>query len=188
MRNVDKLVIVDLEATCWSQEPGKDRSQLPRRDESEIIEIGICTLDLNTLEIEDSDGIIVKPYTSTVSEFCTQLTSLTQEDVDKGIPLPDACQILRKKYDSKNRVWASYGQYDKNMFERECTNKHINYPFGGIHINIKGIVETIYSESLGMARALDKMGIKLEGRHHRGVDDSFNIAKIYAAILRKMRS
>ena len=188
MRNVDKLIVCDLECTCWQQEAGKDRSQLPRLEESEIIEIGICTLDLNSLKIEDSDGIIVKPYTSTVSEFCTELTSLTQDDVDKGIPLPDACQILRKKYDSKNRVWASYGQYDKNMFEKECTNKHINYPFGGLHINIKAVVETIYGESLGMARALDKMKIELEGRHHRGISDAWNIAKIYAEILRKCRS
>jgi inhibitor of KinA sporulation pathway (predicted exonuclease) len=187
MRKVDKLVIIDIECTCWSQEPGKDRSQLPRREESEIIEVGVCTLDLKTLEPEDVDGIIVIPVTSTVSDFCTELTTLTQADVDRGIPLMDACQILRKKYDSKNRVWASYGQYDKNMFEKECLNKHINYPFGGLHINIKGVVETIYGESLGMARALDKMKIELEGRHHRGISDAWNIGRMYAAILCKMR-
>jgi len=189
MRNVDKLIVCDLECTCWQQELGKDRSQLPRLEESEIIEVGVCTLDLNTLKIEDGDGIIVKPVTSTISEFCTELTSLTPEFVDlHGISFGEACQILRQKYDSKNRVWASYGQYDKNMFDRECNNKHVNYPFGGLHINIKAVVETIYGQSLGMARALEKMNIPLEGRHHRGVDDSLNIAAIYAAILLKCRS
>ena len=74
------------------------------------------------------------------------------------------------------------------MFERECKNKFINYPFGGLHINIKGVVETIYGESLGMARALEKMKIVMEGRHHRGVSDAWNIAKIYCQILLKCRS
>jgi len=40
----------------------------------------------------------------------------------------------------------------------------------------------------GMDQALKKFGITLEGTHHRGIDDAFNIAKIYAAHLRKIRS
>ena len=40
----DKLLIVDLEATCWRGRPPKGMRQ-------EIIEIGIVALDLNTKEI-----------------------------------------------------------------------------------------------------------------------------------------
>ena len=189
MRNVDKLVIVDIEATCWDNENGSpDRTMLPRRDESEIIEVGVCTLDLKTLEIGDIDGIIVKPANSTVSDFCTKLTTLTQADVDKGISFDAACQILRKKYNSKNRTWASYGQYDANIFKRECDSKKVNYPFGNFHINIKAVVETIYGETLGMSEALDAMMIVLEGTHHRGVDDAKNIARIYAQFLKNVRT
>ena len=55
---------------------------------------------------------MVKPERSRVSEFCTKLTTLTQKDVDKGMPFSEACDVLKKVYSSKNRVWASYGAYD----------------------------------------------------------------------------
>lgn len=186
MRKLDRLLIVDVEATCWEQE-GLDKSMLPRRDESEIIEIGICTLDLQTGEIADADGIIVKPITSTVSDYCTKLTTLTQTDVDAGISFGEACKILRKKYDSKNRTWASYGQYDANIFQRECSRKNVTYPFGSFHINIKAVVESILGKTMGMAETLAKLGLILDGTHHRGVDDAKNIAKIYKVILNGVR-
>jgi len=34
-----------------------------------------------------------------------------------------------------------------------------------------------------MAEALNKLGIELEGVHHRGLDDAKNIARIYQKIL-----
>ena len=184
MRNLDKMVIVDVEATCWDN---NGMSQLPRREDSEIIEIGVCTLDLKTLAIEDADGIIVKPVNTEVSEFCTQLTTLTQDDVDKGISFEDACKILRKKYDSKNRPWASYGKYDDNIFQRECLKKNVKYPFGSFHINIKAVIETIFGQTMGMAEALKLMDLDLDGTHHRGVDDAKNTAKIYSVILTNFR-
>jgi len=39
----------------------------------------------------------------------------------------------------------------------------------------------------GMPEALRFIGENLEGTHHRGSDDSRNIAKIYAFMLKKMR-
>ena len=184
MRNLDKMLVVDVEATCWNND---GKSMLPRREDSEIIEIGVCTIDLKTLEISPGEGIIVKPVDTEVSEFCTQLTTLTQADVDKGISFEDACNILRKKYNSKNRLWSSYGKYDDNIFQRECAKKNVKYPFGSFHINIKGIIESVYGRTLGMAEALEKMGIVLDGVHHRGCDDAYNTAKIYAWFLASVR-
>ncbi len=41
------------------------------------------------------------------------------------------------------------------------------------------------NRQMGMARALTTLGHKLEGTHHRGVDDAINIAKIAHTLLRK---
>lgn len=180
MRNMDKLVVIDVEATCWENNP-------PPNVDSEIIEIGVCTIDLKTLEIGESSSIIIKPVKTTVSEFCTSLTTLTQADVDKGISLEEACKKLRKNYDTKNRIWASYGQYDANIFKRDCDSKNIQYPFGNFHLNIKGIIETVYGQSLGLGELYNKLPWKFEGTHHRGIDDAKNIAKVYVYYLRKMR-
>lgn len=189
MRKVDKLVVIDVEATCWKDD-SLPPSMLPRRDDSEIIEVGVCTLTLSmpTLVVGDVRSIIVKPEKTEVSAFCTELTGITQEQVDKGISFAEACRILRKDYDVKNRSWASYGKYDDNIFTRECTRKNVSYPFGKFHINIKAVVETILGQTLGMDAALKAFNLTLDGRHHSGVDDAKNIAKLYATILQRCRS
>ena len=68
----NKIIIIDLEATCWEGIP-------PKGEVSEIIEIGICLLDTLTGEITDNRGILVKPTHSKISPFCTQLTTITPE-------------------------------------------------------------------------------------------------------------
>nr|MDQ2829840.1 DNA polymerase III [Chloroflexota bacterium] len=38
-RKLDQVVVIDVESTCWEGAP-------PVGEESEIIEIGVCTLDV----------------------------------------------------------------------------------------------------------------------------------------------
>lgn len=60
------LNIIDIEATCWAAQP------LPGQV-SEIIEIGLCVLNLRTLERVERRSIRVRPERSEVSVFCTEL-------------------------------------------------------------------------------------------------------------------
>ena len=177
VRRLDKIIVIDVEATCW-----EDKRKT--REESEIIEIGICLLDVKTGEITDNRGIIVKPESSEVSEFCTELTTLTQEMVNNGISFRYACDVLMKEYQSRERTWVSYGQYDWFQFRKECEKKDVPYPFSSCHINIKNLFALMnrLKKEKGMAKALRICDIPLEGTHHRGKDDAYNIAKI----LRKM--
>jgi len=173
-----KILVIDIEATCWKR-------KIPRGQKNEIIEIGICVLDTSTHERIVSDSLIVKPVSSEVSAFCTALTTLTQADVDKGTSLKEACKILQTRYLSKERTWASYGAYDRKQFEKECQNKAIDYPFSQEHINVKQLfANTLHlKKPTGMAGALKQLDIPLEGVHHRGVDDAWNIAEILAWLL-----
>ena len=46
-------------------------------------------------------------------------------------------------------------------------------------IDVKAEFEYFYkTKAGGMAGMLNKLGMKLEGRHHSGIDDTRNIAKI----------
>jgi inhibitor of KinA sporulation pathway (predicted exonuclease) len=177
-RKLDQILVIDVEATCWPSAP-------PEGQESEIIEIGICPLDVMTGERLDKRSILVKPENSKVSEFCSQLTSLTQKQVDKGLSFRKACALLEREYGSKKRVWASYGDYDRSLFVRQCEARDVDYPFGASHINVKslfGIMHCLPYE-IGMARALAMLGMELEGRHHRGEDDAWNIALLLSHLL-----
>ena len=175
----DKILVVDIEATCWE---GRN----PPGQENDIIEVGVCLLDVNTGEITGNRGILVLPERSQISKFCTQLTSITPGLIeDEGIYFDDACDILEREYDSKDLVWASYGDYDRNQFQRQCSDMRVAYPFGPSHINVK----TMFAEkrgmkrAAGMATALEMLNLPLEGTHHRGVDDAKNIAKILRWVL-----
>jgi inhibitor of KinA sporulation pathway (predicted exonuclease) len=190
---VNKLNVIDLEATCWDNNP-------PEGMTAEIIEIGIVVVDLQPeiLEgnkhsipvIESKRSILVKPQHSTVSEFCTGLTTITQDMLDdEGIPYADALQILRSEYDSRNRVWASWGDYDRMQFMRNCDLYKLNTPFGRRHFSVKtmfGMFEAL-SREVGVEAALKHIGKEFEGTAHRGHDDAENIAKLYIHLIHNYR-
>ncbi len=176
----DKLVVVDIEATCWKNNP-------PLGEQNEIIEIGVCLLNLQTLERSDKRSILVKPSRSKVSKFCTELTSLTQEQVDTGITYAEACEILQNEFDAPNRLWGSWGDYDRKMFVQQCDSFFVPYPFSDKHVNLKALFteKLALKKQVGMAGAIKMTGLPLEGTHHRGDDDAWNIARLTAYVLEK---
>lgn len=173
----DKIIVIDIESTCWKENNSKEVN--------EIIEIGICPIETKSGKVLEPKSIIVKPTYSTVSEFCTSLTTLTQEDVDNGVSFSDACSILANEYETKRYVWASYGFYDRNQFEIQCERENVQYPFSYSHINVKILFALVNSlrGQVGMTGALKILNIPLKGTHHRGGDDAQNIAQILSRIL-----
>ena len=135
----------------------------------------------------EKESILVKPEHSKVSQFCTELTTLTQAQVEQGITFTEAVLILKKKYLSKERIWASYGDYDRWQFERQRQSRNISYPFGSRHINVKNLLAIIHvlPQEVGMAQAFELLNIPLEGTHHRGGDDAWNIAGTLAKLILK---
>lgn len=180
-RKLDKIIVVDLESACWRGTP-------PPGQMNEIIEIGIVTIETKSLSIIDKDSYIIKPKFSKISDFCTQLTSITQEMVDQGQDFEDICSKISIKYNTKSRIWASYGEYDKNHLKNICNFFDVKYPFSDMHWNIKTMASIFYGfPEMGLDKLLNKLNIKMEGRHHRGSDDAYNIAKILIDILSKGR-
>lgn len=177
-QKIDKILVIDIEATCWEGSP-------PPQQENEIIEIGICVIDMTKKQPISKDSILVQPEKSTVSDFCTNLTTLTQTQVDQGVSFANACKMLRDQYNSTQHIWASYGAYDKNQFTKQCENRQIKYPFNPRHINVKTLFALVHTlpQEVGMASALDLINLPLEGTHHRGMDDAWNIAQILCRLL-----
>ncbi len=158
--------------------------------ESEIIEIGLCLLEVASGRRQGKRSLLVRPQRSTVSAFCTQLTSLTQEQVNGGISFAAACSLLQQEYASNECIWVSYGDYDRLQFERQCHTQQVSYPFGPTHVNIKALfaVFEALSREVGMAEALRRLHLPLEGVHHRAADDAWNIAGLFGELLSRYRS
>jgi inhibitor of KinA sporulation pathway (predicted exonuclease) len=178
------VLVIDVESTCW-EEPEK-----PGRDEiSEIIEVGIAVVDTKNVKLIENDTILIRPQRSRISKFCTKLTTLTQAQVDRGITFQEAMKKLRKDFDSSNRTFVSWGDYDRKMFERNSKDYNTPYPFGPRHLNLKNCFTLLHGleREPGMDTALDFLGLKLDGTHHRGIDDARNIARIFLHTLEKFR-
>lgn len=187
---LDKVIVVDIEATCWEPKPTTNSKEYT----SEIIEIGLCMVNLVNQRVElfgreQKRSILVKPRYSKVSKFCTELTTLTQEQVDTGVSFEHACRVIEEEYKAKDYTWVSYGDYDRKQFQDECRSKGVNYPFSQRHINIKNVFALMYQldKEVGMPTALEKLGLPLDGTHHRGVDDAMNIAKIVHKVFQKRK-
>lgn len=171
------LNVVDVEATCWKGRP-------PSGQRNEIIEIGLCVIDVARRERVAKRQIMVRPQASVVSEFCTELTGHTQADVDRGVSFAEACAILAREYDSGVRPWASWGDYDRRQFDSQARAAAVAYPFGNVHTNAKKVFGAARNmKGPGMARALALAGLPLQGRHHNGADDAWNIGALVLGML-----
>ena len=180
---LDQIIVIDIESTCWSGGPPEDQ-------EPEIIEVGVCVLDIKTGERLARHSILVTPERSQVSPFCTNLTSLTQADLDeRGVSFGRACAILRRRFGTSTRPWASYGDFDRRQFEKQCRERQIDYPFSQSHINVKSLFALAHGlpREVGLLRAMDALDLPLEGTHHRGVDDAWNTGLILSRLLFQCR-
>ncbi|WP_019634328.1 3'-5' exonuclease [Actinomadura atramentaria] len=179
---MDDLLInvIDVEATCWD-------GPVPPGQHNEIIEIGLCVVDPAARRRVGRHRVLVRPDRSEVSAFCTELTGLTPAEVATGVSFREACALLEREHRSGSRLWASWGDYDRKQFEAQCGRAGVPYPFEARHVNAKAVhaASRGLRRRLGMAAALRGSGMELEGRHHSGVDDAWNIAKLVLELVER---
>lgn len=165
-------LVVDLEATC------DDRGAVPR-DESETIEIGAVLVDPVSLEPLEEFQTFVRPVVHPrLTAFCTELTTITQDDVD-GAPLFSAAAAELSAF-GRDSVFCSWGAYDRVQLGRDAQRCGIAHPLPGRHLNLKELFARAAGDrkSVGNGRALGRVGLERTGTHHRGIDDARNIARL----------
>ncbi len=176
-----RFIILDLEATCT------DNRNI--YFDNEVIEIGAVKIE--NKQVIDEFQSFVRPVVNTeLTEFCKNLTSINQSDVDNAEIFPNVLDIfLNWCYDgitNKNDVlFCSWGFYDRHQLEKDCERYKINSNFISNHISLKHQFHyvdkkhTISTKGMSMTKALRILNIPLDGIHHRGIDDAKNIAKIF---------
>ena len=92
-------LVIYLEATC-------DADRRLSKYEMEIIEIGAVLVDTETLIPVDELGTFVKPVRHPVlTPFCTELTTITQADVDHAPLFPEALAKVRRLIDGRDALF-----------------------------------------------------------------------------------
>ena len=183
MKNIImRKIIFDLEATCWKDER--------RALETETIEIGAVMLDQNGA-IESEFDCFVRPVVHPqLSDFCRNLTSIVQSDVDGAQTFAHAFArfVAWAQSGGESLILVSWGEFDPRQLQLDCARAGVDYPAAfACHVNIKiRFAEARKIKPVGMARALKMLGIPLAGTHHRGIDDARNIAAIAQTMLAQL--
>jgi inhibitor of KinA sporulation pathway (predicted exonuclease) len=172
-------LIIDLEATCTND------GSFPRT-EMEIIEIGAVLQDAVNFEVVSEFQTFVRPVRHPVlTEFCTQLTSITQPDLADAPTFPEAlAAMIRWRSGFAASLFCSWGDYDRKQFLQDCNYHHVGYPFHEGHLNLKTEFSTAMNlrRRLGVGQALQYLKMTFAGTPHRGLDDARNIARIVRKI------
>jgi inhibitor of KinA sporulation pathway (predicted exonuclease) len=180
LENYDYFLVIDLEATCC------DKKTI-QRHEMEIIEIGAVMVDAKNLTAVSEFQTFIKPLRNPIlTQFCQQLTSITQAEVDRAETYPNAIAHFKQwQFQYSNFIFGSWGDYDRKQFEQDSKFHKIPYPIASEHINLKHLftVNQNLKKRSGMAQALELVGLNLMGTHHRGIDDARNIARLLPYIL-----
>lgn len=172
------VVVIDLEATCWKGEQ--------TIEQMEVIEFGCVLADVDG-NIYDQFETFVRPVErAELTDFCTELTSIRQADVDIA---PVYCQAV-ELVDAwlwelpKSAIWASWGNYDRRqlLVEKDrhgCAPSFMRFP----HVNAKKLWrKTTGHIPCGLLSALAYHKMDFEGRHHRGISDAQNITRLLPKI------
>lgn len=171
------IASIDLELTCWEAEEGPGNFS----EEMEVIEIGIHLLRADDYShVKDFQYFVRPTQRPELSEFCTKLTGITQEDVDSAGPLNEVLPKLFEELPSpKKLIFASWGS-DTPALEREYLEKSgtkeplIDPRF----INVAVHFRTRYPKRGGIKTALDALGIKQEEPAHRALPDAISSVKV----------
>lgn len=167
-------IVLDLEATCWDQK-GKFQN--------EIIEIGAVAIDSKKQILGEYCSFAKPSLNPRLSDFCKQLTTITQEEVDAAPLFPEVLKDFQNWINSfgKDYWLCSWGFYDRSQFEKDCDLHGLDKDWLKQHISLKHQYQDIFklSRAIGMQGALSREGIPMLGTHHRGIDDAKNIAQIF---------
>ncbi len=174
-------VVLDFEATCL-----KDGRPQPQ----EIIEFPSIIIDTHSRQIISEFQRYIKPvHHPLLTDFCLELTGITQEQVNAGTSFASAVKDYQKWLAENGLVGDNFiiftcGQWDlQTMYPAQCRlnrpNIKVTHPFKR-WINIKLPFSKLYKvkRSGGMVKMMDYVGLTLQGRHHSGIDDCRNTGRL----------
>jgi inhibitor of KinA sporulation pathway (predicted exonuclease) len=172
-------IIYDLEATCWENPPPGFIQ--------ETIEIGAFRVN-QFGEVRGKFNRFVKPVVHpTLSPFCRNLTSITQEDVNRARTFPEVIQEFQDwaYIEEEDYVLCSWGNFDHRMFALDCKLHRLDHEWTKRHANLKEQYKEMkrMKNGVGLRKAVEKEGILFTGTHHRGISDAENLVKLFLKFL-----
>jgi len=174
------ILVIDLEATC------SEGNEIAAAD-MEIIEVGAVWAYTNGAVVSTFQAFVRPRLNNWLTEYCTNLTGISQEDVNGAHLWPAVSRQLAgfaSLHAPKRLIWGSWGRYDLKQIDRDCLRHDVMNPLiNWQHINLKReFAKSRKIKEVGMRKALEMSNLPLLGAPHRGLDDAVNIAKLLPMI------
>lgn len=168
-------IILDLEASCWQNE-GITREQ-------EVIELAACMVNSYGDLVKKFNRIVKPVIHPRLSQYCKQLTGISQSDVDKA-----------KEYDSVIYDFLEWSDWEAEPldvftwgnkdYELICNmNKYYKMesdwckPFTDMKYAYAKLMNL--NKPVGLDKALLAEGFEFEGERHRALPDAYNLSKLF---------
>ncbi|KAH9500731.1 3'-5' exoribonuclease 1 [Bulinus truncatus] len=180
----DYLVVIDFEATC---------SETNENFVHEIIEFPAVLIDTRNQVVSNIFQRFCKPKVNPrLTEFCTKLTGISQQQVDKAKDFTDVFREF-EEWMTIHKLGTDFqfailtdGPWDMSRFLKTQTElSSVPFPPWAKHwINLRKAYTAFYScGRVNLHQMLDELGMKFQGRPHCGLDDARNIAAIAIRLL-----
>ena len=169
----EHYLVVDLEGTC-------DQVGFPR-GERETIEIGALLVRASDLKPIQEYQTFVRPIRHPhLTDYCRNLTSISQADVDAAPGFVDAFRGFCTLAPGESQPpLASWGGYDRRQLKRDCDFNGIEFPFEDhIDLSVCFMRNAGLKRRLSMANAMKRVGLDFSGTLHRGIDDARNLVRL----------
>jgi inhibitor of KinA sporulation pathway (predicted exonuclease) len=158
----------------------------------EICEVGIAIGSPGNIFLRDSKLIKIK---KPLHPKTTEITGITQEDVDNGIELREVAEWLSNLIDTHKPfvnpiIW---GISDATELLTEFENNGISFPyFGRRIIDVKHFflfIEAANGRALsgGLRSAMGKHKLQFIGNPHRAENDAYNTLRLFFHLLQRQR-
>lgn len=197
----DYLYVLDFEATCWhATDPN---NKLPH----EIIEFSLVLFDIAKNSVIAEFQQYVQPTERPVlSEFCTELTGITQNQVAQGVTIIQCLDLFKPWFMStvqrfnivvssdpfsrtnlKKGVFVTWSNWDLGVcLPRECNRKRIIMPeIFRCKVDLRALYINHYqTRPKGLDGALNSLGMLFVGKQHSGLSDARNTAYLAGKMIK----
>lgn len=166
-------ILFDLETTCWDGNPPTEIR--------EIIEIGALKIDQSGAIVSKFARFVKPTHYPFLSAFCLSLTQISQVEINKAQAFPDILPQFLEWIGEEEHLLCAWGNQDRKQLVRECLLHQLDYDWTEPYLDVKKQYHLIrkHHKYFGLKSSLAKEGFEFEGAHHRAMDDTINMYKIF---------
>lgn len=170
-----KIVIFDTECTTWEGAVQRNWSRLGER--RELIQLGAVLVETRHFCEIAALKILVKPmFNPVLSEYCVNLTGITQREIDQlGVDFPACLRIFTmwsRRYDLYSFDKVPDRIFDEDVLIENCDMHALEFPFDPerfYNVNELFLAHGITIEQSGKASLA--LGVEPKFRPHDALND-----------------